>query len=355
MTAALWLYADRLPPLIGGMEMHARYFIEHFDDHDRFPLEGLVTKDAAGGDLSLRKIKREPAIVFFNSGRWIEALPEIRRTHPEALLVYRTGGNEVLKAPLECAEIASHPARQAYWAAALNGAIDLLVTNSAFTEHRLRSLGVRCPFLRCVGGVNLGALRRPSRRAGPTVLFCAARFVPYKQHERLLCVVAELVARGHDIRLRLAGDGPLEPSARELAARLGLAKRVQFLGALDNEAACAETAAADFYIQLSADVDTEVPGGRYLHSEGMGRSILEALSAGTFVIAGRSGALPEVVTPERGLLLDLDEPDDALASRISRVLAERPRPEPTEVYAWPAVFARYERCWEELLAAAHRH
>lgn len=355
MTAALWLYADRLPPLIGGMEMHARYFIEHFDGHARFPLEGLITKDGAGADRSLRQAAREPAIVFFNSGRWIEHLADIRSAHPTALFVYRTGGNEVLKAPLERMQIEAHGARQAFWADALNGAIDLLVTNSAFTEHRLRDLGVRCPFLRCVGGVNVGALRRAPAHTGPTVLFCAARFVPYKQHARLLALIAALIARGHDLRLRLAGDGPLEPAARELSARLGLAERVEFLGVLDNETACAETAAADFYIQLSADVDTAVPGGRYLHSEGMGRSILEALSAGTFVIAGRSGALPEVVTPERGLLLDLDQPDEALAVGISRVLAERPRPAPTDVYGWPTVFARYERCWEELLAPAHRH
>lgn len=355
MNTAIWLYADRLPPLIGGMEMHARYFIEHFEGHDRFPIEGIITKNGEGRDLALRQPIRSPGIVFFNSGRWIEQLTEIRRTHPTAVFVYRTGGNEFLKAPLEQTHITNHAERQAFWASSLNSTIDLLITNSAFTENRLRSIGVRCPFFRCVGGVNVGALHRSAASPGMTTLFCAARFVPYKQHDRLLDVFATLVAGGLDVRLRLAGDGPLEAAARSRASSLGIADRVDFLGVLENEAACTEIAAADAYFQLSADVDTEVLGGRYMHSEGMGRSILEALSAGTYVIASRSGALPEIVTHDRGLLLSLEERDDSLASRIAEVLAQRPQPMPTDVYAWSHLFARYEQRWEELLAAAHRH
>lgn len=355
MTSPIWLYADRLPPLIGGMEMHARYFIEYFDGHRRFPLEELITKDSHGHDVATRQATSDPSIVFFNSGRWIEMLPKIRSIHPNALFVYRTGGNEILKAPLERSDIPNHAERQAFWTSTLNGSIDLLVTNSAFTENRLLALGVRCPFLRCVGGVNVGALRRSQHRSGPTTLFCAARFVPYKQHDRLLSVVARMVQRGLDLRLRLAGDGPLEQETRARVLELGLTQHVAFLGPLDNESTCAETASADIYIQLSADVDTEVPGGRYLHSEGMGRSILEALSAGTFVIAGRSGALPEVVTPEHGLLLDLEESNDVLAEHIAVAVLERPRPEPTDIYSWPYVFARYEQCWEKLLAAVDRY
>ncbi|MBK6534181.1 MAG: hypothetical protein IPF99_32820 [Deltaproteobacteria bacterium] len=55
-------------------------------------------------------------MVFFNSGRWIEDLPRLRASFPRALFVYRTGGNEILKAPLERVVIADHLARQAHWA-----------------------------------------------------------------------------------------------------------------------------------------------------------------------------------------------------------------------------------------------
>lgn len=355
MTSGILLYADRLPPLVGGMEMHGGYFIEHFAGHPRFPLLGVVTKDAGGRDVALSRAGGRPAIVFFNSGRWIEDLAELRAAHADAVFVYRTGGNEILKAPLERSRIPDHAARQAFWTDALNATVDLLITNSAFTEGRLRELGVTCAFERCVGGVNVGSLARRPRASGPAQLFCAARFVPYKHHARLLSLVARLVERGIDVRLRLAGDGPLLQEAHARTQRLGLANHVAFLGVLDNRAACAETAAADFYVQLSGDVPTDVPGGRYVHCEGMGRSILEAVSAGTFVIAGRSGALAEVVTPDRGLLLDLDATDDSIVDRMAPLLTSPPRPAPTDEYAWARVFERYERLWEGCLAAAHRH
>jgi glycosyltransferase involved in cell wall biosynthesis len=284
------LFADRLPPLIGGMETHARYFIEYFRLHPRFPLLGVVTRDQAGQDWLLRGGDREaicveeldarlaqvPSIVFFNSGRWIEDLAPIRTAFPAALLAYRTGGNEIVKAPLERARIEQHAVRQQFWAERINEFIDVLITNSAFTESRLRALGLSSErFLRCVGGVNAGALRDAlSRRRGfdgGVVILCAGRFVPYKNHGLLLEVLAELLRKGHPVTLRLAGDGPGLPAARQQAEQLRIGERVRFLGAISNEAVCAEIAQADVYAQLSADRVTEVPGGSYVHAEGMGR------------------------------------------------------------------------------------
>lgn len=369
----LLLFADRLPPLIGGMEMHARYFIEHFQDHPRWPLCGVVTRDEAGRDCLLQGERRapvalaelpralplSPSVVFFNSGRWIEDLPAIRAAFPDARFVYRTGGNEILKAPLERARIDDHRERQRFWVERLAGCLDALITNSAFTEERLAALGLPRPlFVRCVGGVNVEALqaaaqlgREPGVRP---VLFCGARFVPYKNHALLLEVLAELAGRGLPFQIRLAGDGPLQAAAEAQAERLGLADRVAFLGALSNEEACAEIAQADIYLQLSTDQVTEVPGGSYVHAEGMGRAILEALSCGTFVIAARSGALPEVVTPARGMLVDL-EPARAVADRLEPVVrAPPPRTPFFEGYSWQRVFARYEVLWEGWHARAHR-
>jgi len=362
------LFADRLPPLVGGMEMHARYFIEHFAGHPRCPLVGVVTRDAQGRDCLADGPRREPIelaalptrfhpeVVFFNSGRWIEDLPRLRESFPRSLFVYRTGGNEILKAPLERARLADHPARQALWAGTLNRAIDLLITNSAFTEQRLRALGVECSFARCVGGVNVEALRDVGREPRPSAtVFCAARFVPYKNHALLIDVVRALVSRGLDLRVRLAGDGPLLEDARGRVRRLGLEHVVDFLGVLDNEATCREIARADLYMQLSSDQPTEVPGGSYLHSEGMGRSILEALSAGTFVVAGRSGALPEIITREHGLLVELGDAA-SIADQVEPLLRSPPaRRDVTNQYAWSHVFERYELLWEELHATARCH
>src|SRR5690606_26774285 len=89
-----------------------------------------------------------PAFVFFNSGRWIEELRQIRKLFPTAKFLYRTGGNEILKAPLTYTHIPNHQLRQAYWASILNETVDLLITNSAFTEERLKMVGISCPLSR---------------------------------------------------------------------------------------------------------------------------------------------------------------------------------------------------------------
>jgi glycosyltransferase involved in cell wall biosynthesis len=127
-----------------------------------------------------------------------------------------------------------------------------------------------------------------------------------------------------------------------------LGARVVFLGNCDNETACAEIKTADYYVQFSTDQRTEVSGGSYIHSEGMGRSILEAIARGTFVIALRAGALPEIVTPDRGLLLE-PGPLKTLVVQIASLLSGPVRhPRPTNEYDWPIYFNRYELAWRAM-------
>lgn len=365
----LLLFADRLPPIIGGMEMHADAFINYFTEHPRFPLAAVITKNEQGVDylrlievdtpITLKNLPGQltPMVLFFNSGRWIERLAEIRSLFPNAHFVYRTGGNEILKAALMHQQIPQHRLRVAYWVKELNRAIDVMITNSAYTERRLFDIGITCPFLRCVGGVNVAALKPvQSTHDRFLTLFCAARFVPHKNHALLLSVVSQLISRGHCLRLRLAGDGPLLESAKQQVLRDHLMPVVTFLGSLDNVATCHEIASADVYIQLSSDHLTPVTGGSYVHSEGMGRAILEAITAGTFVIAGHSGALSEIVTEERGILLDLD-PIDQLIEKIEKILRSLPLRAPfVEAFGWQPLFRYYEALFESMYEniAGHR-
>lgn len=348
-------FADRLPPCIGGMEMHAQYFIEHFTNHSLFPLIGTITKNEENKDCLVVKESKSPieiqelpelfnpAIIFFNSGRWIEELETIRKIFPQSIFVYRTGGNEILKAPLIHKQIANHSERQAFWAKTLNQTIDLLITNSAYTESRLKSLGITCPFMRAVGGVNSAWLKlNQTPRQDSLIIFCAARFVPYKNHERLITVFHKLLLRGHNVRLKLAGDGPLLVHIQEQVLQIGVAPFVDFLGVLSNEKTCQEIAKANMYMQLSSDKITEVPGGSYVHSECMGRSILEALTAGTFVIAGKGGALNEVVTKERGLLVEIDQVEK-MTAQIDQILKKPLKRLPfLNEFSWSNIFRTYE-------------
>jgi len=126
-----------------------------------------------------------------------------------------------------------------------------------------------------------------------------------------------------------------------------LQNHIEFLGAVDNQLVCSAIAQADCYIQLSQDMPTKVPGGSYVHTEGMGRSILEAIAAHTFVMAGKAGALDEIVTTQNGVLLDTTNPP-----KIIQTIREMCYPPPpvhnTTDYSWHGVFTQYESIFAQL-------
>lgn len=330
-------FADRLPPLVGGMEIHGGEFIRYFKDHPKFPLATVITQEKAPIPTNIN-----PSILFFNSGRWIEGLKNLRARFPRALFIYRTGGNEILKAPLTHQVIPSHVERQSYWVKTLNKSLDLLITNSSHTEKRLRDLGITIPFAKCVGGATLSYPLK--KKKGKTLtFFCAARFVPYKNHLLLIRVFKALRKRGHLISLRLAGEGPLLQKAQ---IEGGEDPAIKFLGAIDNQAVSQEMRRADLYIQFSTDYKTNVPGGTYLHCEGMGRSILEAISTGTYIIAGRSGALDEVITKDRGTLIDLQTVEAVTHTLEKIILSPIPNLLPVDTFSWSNLFNQYETLYE---------
>lgn len=350
-------FADRLPPLIGGMEMHAKYFIEYFKKNQNFFLLGIVTKNKEDNDrlilenktieIDITKLDKNvnPDIIFFNSGRWVEELKEIRTIFPNTKFFYRTGGNEILKAPLVANNNPNHKKRQLYWVKEINNHIDTLITNSLYTEKRLTNLGIKIPFKRFVGGVNISDLKKIKYKKNDLVtIFCAARFVPYKNHSLMILVINKLVLSGLKFKVKLAGDGPLLSKVKRQVEEYNLDSIVEFLGNLDNSQTCQEIFNADIYMQLSKDEVTKVEGGSYIHSEGMGRSILEALSAGTFVIAGKSGALPEIVFPPHGLLINLNDGARKIANHIIPMIQTPPsKTKVRKDFTWNKIFTGYEK------------
>ena len=89
----------------------------------------------------------------------------------------------------------------------------------------------------------------------------------------------------------VAGDGPQEAALRNRATSLGVADRVSFLGKVPHDKMMVLYRAAD-YLAL------------YSGYEGLSHTILEALSAGTPVLASNRGGNPEtVLDSENGLLI----------------------------------------------------
>lgn len=292
-------------------------------------------------------------VFFFNTAHWIEELAQLRLRLPTALFCARTGGNEIVQAPLRNMRI-GHLQRQQFWARTINRYIDVLVTNSVFTEQRLTQIGIDSnKFARIPGGVDAAtadrcadAARRTHPRARKRVVW-AGRFVAFKGLHVLLYAIGHLGEQAPE--LVLIGDGPLLPAIREQVQQLGLQQRVRLRGACSPQESLQAIAEGDLYAASSLAEVRTVAGGSYVHTETMGRSVMEALSCGLRVVASQVGGLPELIGPDVGEMVPPGDPA-ALAAAIRRQLTLPPltencRRQLAARFAWSSVFDAYRELW----------
>ncbi|KXX65977.1 glycosyltransferase [Marichromatium gracile] len=143
---------------------------------------------------------------------------------------------------------------------------------------------------------------------------CAARLHPVKG-QRLL--IEALLGLDADTHLALAGSGPEEGALRRLVARLGLAKRVHFMGWVD--------AMPTFYQALDLFCLPAL-------AEGLPLAPLEAQSCGIPVVVTAAGGVAETACPDSARVVppgDVAALSTALAVQlvgIERALPSDPRP-----------------------------
>lgn len=155
-------------------------------------------------------------------------------------------------------------------------------------------------------GVEVAAYRRatPAPTSGPTILFCG-RHEPRKGLAVLLDAMAHLPA---DVRLWVASDGPETAALRQRTAG---DTRIEWLGRVSDERKAELLRGADVFCAPS------------LGGESFGVVLLEAMAAGTAVVA--SDLVGYATVARDGRDADLVPPGDAvaLAKAIGHVLADR--------------------------------
>ena len=161
------------------------------------------------------------------------------------------------------------------------------------------------------GGLDTRFFRNPGRgsRRETSLLFVGNTDDGKKGARFLLRALALLPAA---VTLRIVDEPyPLKKLAFGEAQRLGVAERVHFLGKLGAEALREEYCRCTLLVQPSL-------------YEGFGLPAAEALACETPVVATAVGAVPEVVTPEAGVLVPPAEPA-ALAAAIQALLDDPAR------------------------------
>lgn len=218
--------------------------------------------------------------------------------HPSIVSVW---GTDVLEAPR------LSPFHYLITRYALARADHITATGMRLAEATLRYAPRGKPVTVVPYGIDLARFSpRPRERAEQVVVGAVARLSPEKGLEFLLRAVAALVEQGRPLRVVLAGDGPQRGRLERLAARLGLAERVEFLGEVPHGDVPAVLQRLDIFAMPSL-------------AEGFGVAALEAAAMEIPVVASRVHGIPDVVADgQSGLLVPPRDPS-ALARAMARL------------------------------------
>jgi teichuronic acid biosynthesis glycosyltransferase TuaC len=183
---------------------------------------------------------------------------------------------------------------------------EVVLANSRWAARRCEELAGEAVETRVVHfGADLPALA-PERHARPTIV-TVAHLHARKRHALVLHALAELAPETRPDYV-VVGGGPGREPLEGLAARLGVAERVRFLGQLPNPEALQEAWRCHLYVMPSVE-------------EPFGVAYVEAMAGGLPAIGSRGEGGPEDIAAAGGGMV-LVAPDDhrALAGQLERLL-----------------------------------
>ncbi len=184
---------------------------------------------------------------------------------------------------------------------------DLLIPVSRFLADRLLEFGAPAEKIRVIPNGFPEAMFRKvdtAARKANQIAFLG-RLDDVKRVDLLIRAVAHL---SEDIRLEIAGDGPRRNHYQALTEKLGVARRVRFLGMLRRDEVPPFLSRAGVMCLVS-------------RREGWPTVLFEAMACGTPVIATAVGGIPEALEdPKLGMLLPPDPSPGELAEALEKAI-----------------------------------
>ncbi len=286
--------------------------------------------------LALRRLARSFPFELVHAHNAVPAADAVVRARVHAPLVVSVHGGDVLYTARRSREGAEAVARGL-------GAAALVLANSHGIAELARAHGAgetRVVHL----GTELPSAQRPAlggaRETAPT-LVTVAHLVARKRHADVLRAQAVLAVRHPTLRYAVIGDGPERVPLEGLAARLGVAERVDFLGQLAPQEAIERARRCTLFVMPSTE-------------EAFGVAYVEAMAAGVPAIGCRGEPGPEeIAAAGDGFLLVPPGDIERLSQRIDELLSDPRRLREAGQRARATVAANFtwERCGEQTLAA----
>ncbi len=162
-------------------------------------------------------------------------------------------------------------------------------------------------------GVDLTAFAPAQHDSDDLTILSVGRLVEKKGIEYLIKAFALVAAQMPEVRLEIAGEGPLRRSLERLTSECGLAARVSFRGSLPHRAVATLMQSSSVVCQPSV---TAADGD----AEGLPTVVLEAAATARPLVATRHSGIPEIIVDGKTGFLVAERDVEALADRLLSLL-----------------------------------
>jgi colanic acid/amylovoran biosynthesis glycosyltransferase len=146
-------------------------------------------------------------------------------------------------------------------------------------------------------------------RPGALEIICVGRLVPAKGHLILLRAFSHLLRRGHNLRLRLIGDGTERCALETFVAANALEDSVIFEGALNHQATRQRLAQADVFVLAS-------------FAEGVPIALMEAMAMEIPCVSTFVAGIPELIRDGVNGLLVPPSSERSLSAALERLISD---------------------------------
>jgi teichuronic acid biosynthesis glycosyltransferase TuaC len=287
--------------------------------------------------LALRRLRSSFAFDLVHAHNAVPAGDAVRRVRaglrlPQTPLIVSVHGGDVLYTAgrgRQGAEAVARALRAARLVLANSQGIAELSRRNGAEETRVVHLGAEVP-----------DAQRPPRDRAPS-LVTVAHLIARKRHADVLRALAVLGPRYPTLRYAIVGEGPERVALEGLAARLGVAERVDFHGQLPPAEAIEVARRCTLFVMPSTD-------------EAFGVAYIEAMAGGVPAIGCRGEPGPEeIAAAGDGLVLVPPGDIERLTQRIDELLSDphRLREAGQRARATVAAHFTWERCGRQTLAA----
>lgn len=370
------LFSNYFPcETFGGMETHCTALAEWIKKETMFDLvlvsmsakkmrtikgeHDFVSKDSLISTLCFLELDNS-SIFFFNDGYWIEWIENIRKSFPRNIFFFRSGGNDLMYAPTHEMNIPIFERRK-IWVDTFNNNINHVIVNSSFSQRNFELLGVNKSILvKLRGGVDykfceeLMANRKEIRDSfikmhnipkGTTILCICSRFVPFKGIDKALSAIS--ILNDLQLHLILVGDGQEKENILQFCDNHLIS--YTYVGAQLPKKALEYECLSDVLLNTSILYCKKSGSNNYIHTETMGRSMIEAITLGIPIVATDVGGTRELFIENKGKEIGVLCSDD-VNSIASAIEAARKIPVKNNVgskYDWGYIFRRYMELYEQ--------